>query len=136
LVFYILLFKIRKTNNGTLYLLETRVGSLEDDKKLQETFIRLGATVLTKLDLKLQEVNATSEFLEKKVDWKSYDYFVGAIKSHGIHQRFITSDCRDFKIEEFVATFSGKRFPGLLGKPKIFFLYFCRGHNVNKSNVF
>jgi hypothetical protein len=23
-----------------------------------------------------------------------------------------------------------------LGKPKIFFLYFCRGHNVNKSNVF
>jgi hypothetical protein len=118
LVFYILLFKIRKTNNGTLYLLETRVGSLEDDKKLQETFIRLGATVLTKLDLKFQEVNATSEFLEKKVDWKSYDYFVGAIKSHGIHQRFITSDCRDFKIEEFVATFSGKRFPGLLGKPK------------------
>jgi hypothetical protein len=76
-------------------------------------------------------------FLEKEVDWKSYDHFVVAIMSHGTNnERFITSDCRDFQIEEFVATLSGKRFPGLLGKPKLFFLNFCRGHNVNESNVY
>ncbi|EFX88506.1 hypothetical protein DAPPUDRAFT_233585 [Daphnia pulex] len=52
---------------------ETRSGSREDVKKLEETFIRFGATALTKLDLKFEEVNTTNEFLEKKVEWKSYD---------------------------------------------------------------
>jgi hypothetical protein len=69
------------------------------------------------------------------VDRESCDHFVVAIMSDGIHERFITSDCRDFKIEEFVATFSGEKKPGLLGKPKIFFLNFCRGHNVNESKL-
>jgi hypothetical protein len=43
------------------------------------------------------------------VDWKSYDHLVVTIMSHGIHERFITSDCRDFQIEEIVAIFSGKK---------------------------
>jgi hypothetical protein len=63
-------------------------------------------------------VNTTNEFLEKKVDWKSYDHLVVTIMSHRIHERFITSDCRDFQIEEFVAIFFGKKTPGCWGNPK------------------
>ncbi len=96
--------------------------------------IRLGATVLTKLDLKNEQMNAKIEFLEKK--WTGRATTTLCWPSCRIHERFITSDCRDCKIEEFVEKFSGKRFPGLLGKPKIFFLNVYRGHNPNASNVF
>jgi hypothetical protein len=73
--------------------------------------------------------------LLQDIDWDLFDYLVIAIMSHGKSDEFITADCRERDIEDFCSEFSGTKFPGLLGKPKIFFLNVCRGQRQNKSSL-
>jgi hypothetical protein len=77
----------------------------------------LGSSTLLKLDLKFDQGITEIEDLQNNINWDLYDYLVVSIMSHGVSDKFITSDFREYDIEEFTEEFSGKRFPGLLGKP-------------------
>jgi hypothetical protein len=76
------------------------------------------------------------EDLQNNINYDLYDHLVVAIISYGVSDQFITSDCREYDIEEFAEAISGKRFPGLLGKPKIFVLNVCCGDKANEINFF
>ncbi|EFX78634.1 hypothetical protein DAPPUDRAFT_53228, partial [Daphnia pulex] len=69
------------------------------------------------------------------IDWNLFDYLSIGLMSHGDSGKFLTADCREKHIEDFCSEFSGIKFPGLLGEPKIFFLNVCRGERQNKSNL-
>jgi hypothetical protein len=78
-----------------------RVGSEKDATKLQKTFNLLSSLVRTKEDFKFDQVIAKIEDLQHKINWDLYDHLVVAIMSHGVSDKFTTSDCREYNIEEF-----------------------------------
>jgi hypothetical protein len=51
------------------------------------------------------------EDLQNNINWDLYDHLVVSIMSHGVSDKFITSDCREYYIEEFTEELSGKRTP-------------------------
>ncbi|XP_054706042.1 caspase-9 [Grus americana] len=121
--------------------LSTREGSDVDCEKLEKRFKTLRFDVLTRRDLKAQEM--ASEL--QKLAWQDHgalDCCVVVILSHGCQTSHIQfpggiygTDGNSIPIEKIVNYFNGSHCPSLRGKPKLFFIQACGGEQRDRGFV-
>ncbi|NWU36809.1 CASP9 protein, partial [Hylia prasina] len=121
--------------------LSTREGSDIDCEKLERRFKALHFTVLTRRNLKAQEM--VLELLElSQQDHSALDCCVVVILSHGCQTSHIQfpggvygTDGKPIPIEKIVNYFNGSSCPSLRGKPKLFFIQACGGEQRDQGFV-
>ena len=64
---------------------------------------------------------------------KDYDCLMVAILTHGDYGDVLYGTSGIITIQEIIETFSSKRCPTLIGKPKIFIIQACRGRRYNQA---
>ncbi|XP_021389475.2 caspase-9 [Lonchura striata] len=121
--------------------LSTREGSDIDCEKLERRFKALCFTVLTRRDLKAQEM--VLELLKlSRQDHSALDCCIVVILSHGCQTSHIQfpggvygTDGKPIPIEKIVNYFNGSSCPSLRGKPKLFFIQACGGEQRDQGFV-
>ncbi|NXO43252.1 CASP9 protein, partial [Locustella ochotensis] len=121
--------------------LSTREGSDIDCEKLERRFKALHFTVLSRRDLKAQEM--VLELLElSRQDHSALDCCIVVILSHGCQTSHIQfpggvygTDGKPIPIEKIVNYFNGSNCPSLRGKPKLFFIQACGGEQRDQGFV-
>nr|XP_054503723.1 caspase-9 [Agelaius phoeniceus] len=121
--------------------LSTREGSDIDCEKLERRFRALHFTVLTRRDLKAQEM--VLELLKlSQQDHSALDCCIVVILSHGCQTSHIQfpggvygTDGKPIPIEKIVNYFNGSNCPSLRGKPKLFFIQACGGEQRDQGFV-
>ncbi|RMB91760.1 hypothetical protein DUI87_31990 [Hirundo rustica rustica] len=121
--------------------LSTREGSDIDCEKLERRFKALHFTVLTRRNLKAQEMVLELLSLSRQ-DHSALDCCVVAILSHGCQTSHIQfpggvygTDGKPIPIEKIVNYFNGSNCPSLRGKPKLFFIQACGGEQRDQGFV-
>ncbi|KAF2985838.1 hypothetical protein EK904_002653 [Melospiza melodia maxima] len=121
--------------------LSTREGSDIDCEKLERRFRALRFTVLTRRDLKAQEM--VLELLKlSRQDHSALACCIVVILSHGCQTSHIQfpggvygTDGKPIPIEKIVNYFNGSNCPSLRGKPKLFFIQACGGEQRDQGFV-
>ncbi|NWI38966.1 CASP9 protein, partial [Picathartes gymnocephalus] len=121
--------------------LSTREGSDIDCEKLERRFKALHFTVLTRRDLKAQEM--VLELLKlSRQDHSALDCCIVVILSHGCQTSHIQfpggvygTDGKPIPIEKIVNYFNGSNCLSLRGKPKLFFIQACGGEQRDQGFV-
>ncbi|NXM34459.1 CASP9 protein, partial [Oxyruncus cristatus] len=121
--------------------LSTRVGSDLDCEKLERRFKALRFDVLTRRDLKAQEMVLELQKLARR-DHSALDCCVVVILSHGCQTSHIQfpggiygTDGKPIPIEKIVNYFNGSNCPSLRGKPKLFFIQACGGEQRDRGFI-
>ncbi|KAM6108988.1 caspase-9 [Pterocles gutturalis] len=121
--------------------LSTRDGSNVDCEKLEKRFKALRFDVLTRRDLKAQEMVSELQKLARQ-DHSALDCCVVVILSHGCQTSHIQfpggiygTDGKPIPIEKIVNYFNGSQCPTLRGKPKLFFIQACGGEQRDRGFV-
>ncbi|KAM4758465.1 caspase-9 [Cyanocitta cristata] len=121
--------------------LSTREGSDIDCEKLERRFKALRFTVLTRRDLKAQEMVLELQKLSRQ-DHSALDCCIVVILSHGCQTSHIQfpggiygTDGKPIPIEKIVNYFNGSNCPSLRGKPKLFFIQACGGEQRDQGFV-
>ncbi|NXX94425.1 CASP9 protein, partial [Centropus bengalensis] len=121
--------------------LSTRNGSDVDCKKLEKRFKALCFNVLTRRDLKAEEMVSELQKLARR-DHNALDCCVVVILSHGCQTSHIQfpggiygTDGIPIPIEKIVNYFNGSHCPSLRGKPKLFFIQACGGEQRDRGFV-
>uniref|UniRef100_A0A8C3K0J3 Caspase 9 n=1 Tax=Calidris pygmaea TaxID=425635 RepID=A0A8C3K0J3_9CHAR len=121
--------------------LSIRVGSNVDCKKLEKRFKSLSFNVLTRQNLKAQEMVSELQKLAQQ-DHGALDCCIVVILSHGCqtsHNQFpggvYGTDGKPIPIEKIVNYFNGSNCPSLRGKPKLFFIQACGGEQRDRGFV-
>ncbi|XP_064027854.1 caspase-9 isoform X3 [Pogoniulus pusillus] len=121
--------------------LSTRNGSDVDCEKLERIFKAFSFNVLTKRDLKAQEMVVELQKLARQ-DHSALDCCVVVILSHGrqvSHIQFPGAICGTdgnlIPVEKIVNYFNGSNCPSLRGKPKLFFIQACGGDQKDRGFV-
>ncbi|NXK37239.1 CASP9 protein, partial [Piprites chloris] len=121
--------------------LSTRVGSDLDCEKLERRFKALRFNVLTRHDLKAQEMVLELQKLAQR-DHSALDCCIVVILSHGCQTSHIQfpggvygTDGKPIPIEKIVNYFNGSNCPSLRGKPKLFFIQACGGEQRDRGFV-
>ncbi|NXQ95302.1 CASP9 protein, partial [Sagittarius serpentarius] len=119
----------------------TRDGSDVDCGKLEKRFKALRFNVLTRRDLKAQEMVLELQKLARR-DHSALDCCVVVILSHGCQTSHIQfpggiygTDGKSIPIEKIVNYFNGSNCPSLRGKPKLFFIQACGGEQRDRGFV-
>ncbi|KAK7504901.1 hypothetical protein BaRGS_00003929 [Batillaria attramentaria] len=111
-----------------------RKGSEKDFQNIKKTFNRFGFMVVEHKNLKKAQM---VQILQKTANefQDSWHCFVCFFLSHG-KDGDTMYDCEndDVSIREMVKIFEGSNCPGLVGKPKLFFVQMCRG-NTHQPGV-
>ncbi|NXA11076.1 CASP9 protein, partial [Sapayoa aenigma] len=121
--------------------LSTRVGSDMDCEKLERRFRALHFDVLTRRDLKAQEMVLELQKLARR-DHSTLDCCIVVILSHGCQTSHIQfpggiygTDGKPIPIEKIVNYFNGSNCPSLRGKPKLFFIQACGGEERDRGFI-
>ncbi|XP_069731045.1 caspase-9 [Phaenicophaeus curvirostris] len=121
--------------------LSTRDGSDVDCEKLEKRFKALCFNVLTRRNLKAQEMVSELQKLARQ-DHSALDCCVVVILSHGCQTSHIQfpggiygTDGKPIPIEKIVNYFNGSHCPSLRGKPKLFFIQACGGEQRDRGFV-
>ncbi|NWT78442.1 CASP9 protein, partial [Lanius ludovicianus] len=121
--------------------LSTREGSDIDCEKLERRFKALHFTILTRRDLKAQEMVLELQKLSRQ-DHSALDCCIVVILSHGCQTSHIQfpggvygTDGKPIPIEKIVNYFNGSNCPSLRGKPKLFFIQACGGEQRDQGFV-
>ncbi|XP_071431909.1 caspase-9 [Pithys albifrons albifrons] len=121
--------------------LSTRVGSDIDCEKLERRFKALHFNVLTRRDLRAQEMVLELQELAQQ-NHSALDCCIVVILSHGCqmsHIRFpggvYGTDGKRIPIEKIVNYFNGSNCPSLRGKPKLFFIQACGGEQKDRGFI-
>ncbi|NWR29637.1 CASP9 protein, partial [Tachuris rubrigastra] len=121
--------------------LSTRVGSDLDCEKLERRFKALHFDVLTRRDLKAQEMVLELQKLARR-DHSTLDCCIVVILSHGCQTSHIQfpggvygTDGKPIPIEKIVNYFNGSNCPSLRGKPKLFFIQACGGEQKDRGFI-
>ncbi|XP_066493513.1 caspase-9 [Tiliqua scincoides] len=119
--------------------LSTRTGSDIDCKRLERRFRSLHFEVLTRRDLKAEEIIRELQSLARR-DHTSLDCCLVVILSHGCQNSHIQfpggiygTDGRPIPVERIVSYFNGYHCPSLRGKPKLFFIQACGGEQKDRG---
>ncbi|KAM6371756.1 caspase-9 [Pluvialis apricaria] len=119
--------------------LSTRKGSNVDCEKLEKRFKALRFRVLTRQNLKAQEMVSELQNLAQQ-DHSALDCCIVVILSHGCQTSHIQfpggiygTDGAPIPIEKIVNYFNGSNCPSLRGKPKIFFIQACGGEQRDRG---
>ncbi|NXI94199.1 CASP9 protein, partial [Psophia crepitans] len=121
--------------------LSAREGSDVDCKKLEKRFKALSFNVLTRRDLKAQDMVSELQELAQQ-DHGALGCCVVVILSHGCQTSHIQfpggiygTDGKAIPIEKIVNYFNGSHCPSLRGKPKLFFIQACGGEQRDRGFV-
>ncbi|NWS14971.1 CASP9 protein, partial [Pachyramphus minor] len=121
--------------------LSTRVGSDLDCEKLERRFKALRFDVLTRRDLKAQEMVLELQKLAQR-DHSALDCCIVVILSHGCQTSHIQfpggvygTDGKPIPVEKIVNYFNGSNCPSLRGKPKLFFIQACGGEQKDRGFI-
>ncbi|XP_010191863.1 PREDICTED: caspase-9, partial [Mesitornis unicolor] len=121
--------------------LSTRDGSNVDCGKLEKRFKALRFSVLTRRDLRAQDMVLELQNLARQ-DHSALDCCVVIILSHGCQTSHIQfpggvygTDGKPIPIEKIVNYFNGSQCPSLRGKPKLFFIQACGGEQKDLGFV-
>ncbi|XP_042650965.1 caspase-9 isoform X2 [Tyto alba] len=121
--------------------LSARDGSDVDCEKLEKRFKAFRFDVLTRRDLKAQEMVSELQKLVRR-DHSALDCCVVVILSHGCQTSHIQfpggiygTDGKPIPIEKIVNYFNGSNCPSLRGKPKLFFIQACGGEQIDRGFV-
>ncbi|XP_074780786.1 caspase-9 [Athene noctua] len=121
--------------------LSTRDGSDVDCEKLEKRFKALRFNVLTRRNLKAQEMVSELRNLARR-DHSTLDCCIVVILSHGCQTSHIQfpggiygTDGKPIPIEKIVNYFNGSNCPSLRGKPKLFFIQACGGEQKDRGFV-
>ncbi|NWX40993.1 CASP9 protein, partial [Steatornis caripensis] len=132
---------LNNVNFSTDSDLSTRNGSNVDCEKLEKRFKALRFNVLTRRDLKAQEMVSELQKLARQ-DHSALDCCVVVILSHGCQTSHIQfpggiygTDGKPIPIEKIVNYFNGSHCPTLRGKPKLFFIQACGGGEIDRGFV-
>ncbi|NWX72000.1 CASP9 protein, partial [Alca torda] len=119
--------------------LSTRDGSNVDCKKLEKRFKSLRFDVLTRQNLKAEEMVSELRALARR-DHNALDCCIVVILSHGCQTSHIQfpggvygTDGKPIPIEKIVNYFNGSNCPSLRGKPKLFFIQACGGEQRDQG---
>ncbi|XP_062449697.1 caspase-9 [Rhea pennata] len=119
--------------------LSTRTGSNIDCEKLEKRFKSLHFSVLTRQDLKAQEIVWELRKLAR-LDHSALDCCLVVILSHGCQTSHIQfpggiygTDGKAIPVEKIVNYFNGSHCPSLRGKPKLFFIQACGGEQKDQG---
>jgi hypothetical protein len=104
-----------------------RKGSQTEATRLRDVFEELHFIVVSKTNLKRDEILSTLEEYSKKVDLRKHDALILIVLSHGISQYLLGIDGVCVHFEEIVKKFNNQNCPLLINKPKLFFFNCCRG---------
>nr|XP_025964807.1 caspase-9 [Dromaius novaehollandiae] len=117
----------------------TRAGSNIDCEKLEKRFKSLHFNVLTRQDLKAQEIVWELQKLAR-LDHSALDCCLVVILSHGCQTSHIQfpggiygTDGKAIPVEKIVNYFNGSHCPSLRGKPKLFFIQACGGEQKDQG---
>ncbi|NWX25223.1 CASP9 protein, partial [Notiomystis cincta] len=121
--------------------LSTREGSDIDCQKLERRFRAFRFTVLSRRDLKAQEMVLELQRLSRQ-DHSALNCCIVVILSHGCQTSHIQfpggvygTDGKPIPIEKIVNYFNGSNCPSLRGKPKLFFIQACGGEQRDQGFV-
>ncbi|CAL4123457.1 unnamed protein product, partial [Meganyctiphanes norvegica] len=107
--------------------LKMREGAQMDSENLKNTFNNLGYEVET---FQNKSSTETEDILDKIQKNKNLNFLLMFILSHGMSsQSFFTSDGHLLDLNNIKQKFTDLACPQLKGKPKVFFVHFCRGKN-------
>ena len=113
--------------------LTTREGSQKDADDLENLFsFKLGFKVLRYNDMPETEMMQNMEALREK-DHEVFCAFVVIILSHGDRGIIYSSDSKKIPIKNISNMFTAINCPSLIGKPKIFIIQACQGHESMKA---
>ncbi|XP_039254012.2 caspase-3-like [Styela clava] len=108
-----------------------RIGAKKDVENMNRLWSELGCKVAVKEDLNAVEIRDTLEKVARSPNISAYSFVVVFIMSHGDIQNgtevVLGADSSPVTINQILAPFSNDRCRALAGKPKLFFLQFCRG---------
>ncbi|XP_077787547.1 caspase-9 isoform X2 [Podarcis muralis] len=130
---------INNVNFSSVSGLSSRAGSDVDCEKLEKRFRSLRFEVLTRRDLKAQEIVTELQSLATR-DHSSLDCCLVVLLSHGCQASHIQfpggiygTDGRSIAVEKIVSYFNGTHCPSLRGKPKLFFIQACGGEKKDRG---
>uniref|UniRef100_A0A182YKQ0 Caspase n=1 Tax=Anopheles stephensi TaxID=30069 RepID=A0A182YKQ0_ANOST len=106
-----------------------RHGTETDCNNIREALQNLQFEVRVYDDLERRELTRVLDALAEE-DHKNRDCLLVVIMTHGEDDVLYAKD-RTFRVDRLWENFIGKACPSLLGKPKLFFIQACRGHNTD-----
>lgn len=110
-----------------------REGSHFDVVSLQDVFKYLGFVVECYKDLEADEIKNLMTKYSK--DDRHGDCFVCCVMSHGDDCGVFGKDLKSCSLRDIKLPFNGVNCPSLIGKPKVFFIQACRGHEMQGKAV-
>ncbi|XP_070570562.1 caspase-8-like [Ptychodera flava] len=114
--------------------LKRREGSSIDRDKLRDLFTKFRFIVKVEENLTAADMLRYLEDVGKE-DHRPYSCLVCCILSHGVQDNVFGSDGVKVEISDLTGCFKGIRCPGLVGKPKLFFLQACQGTDHQRGDL-
>ena len=119
-------------NNEKFNTLQPRFGTAMDAHNLENLFCYLSFDTQhheNKTHIEMRQIlnNVAG------MDHDKYDCLMVTILTHGDYGDVLYGTSGAITIQEVIETFSSKRCPTLIGKPKIFIIQACRGRRYNQA---
>jgi hypothetical protein len=99
---------------------------------LEKIFRDLGFVVECHDDLEAQQMETTLGGVASR-DHSPYDCLVCCVMSHGDHGVVYGVDDKSVSVDTLRSFFKPATYPGLTGKPKLFFIQACQGHDQQRG---
>ncbi|XP_052824874.1 caspase-3-like [Octopus bimaculoides] len=111
-----------------------REGSDKDASAITETLESLHFKVMDRKNLSVESMKEI--FLEiSMMDHRNHNCFVCVILSHGEDNNEIFGIDGKVKLDELMEPLFPEKCPGLIGKPKLFFIQACRGKKRDSGEI-
>ncbi|XP_066135879.1 caspase-10 isoform X2 [Saccopteryx bilineata] len=120
-------------NNHNFTTLTERQGTNKDAESLKDVFKWLGFYVDKQDDVTKAQLEEILQKYKSHPDHAEGDCFVFCVLSHGEFGAVYSSDAILIPIQEITSHFTALQCPGLLNKPKLFFIQACQGEEIQSS---
>ncbi|XP_027729487.1 caspase-10 isoform X3 [Vombatus ursinus] len=120
-------------NNFQFLTMGFREGSCKDAGELRSVFEWLGFTVTIHDNTTKDEMERILTQCRTNPEHKDSDCFVCCVLTHGESGSVFSSDEKSIAIYDLTSYFMAHRCPGLMDKPKLFFLQACQGMDMQES---
>ncbi|XP_006889206.1 PREDICTED: caspase-10 [Elephantulus edwardii] len=120
-------------NNYTFSSLLPREGTHRDAESLECVFQWLGFAVQVYNEVTKAALKEILQEYKSHPDHADVDCFVFCILTHGDYGVVYSTDEAPTSIKEITSYFTAQQCPGLVGKPKLFFIQACQGSGLQPS---
>ncbi|XP_045431387.1 caspase-10 isoform X2 [Pipistrellus kuhlii] len=120
-------------NNQNFTSLSEREGTKKDAECLKHVFQWLGFNVDIRDDVTKECLEEVLQKYQRHPDHANGDCFVFCVLTHGKFGAIYSSDDALIPIREIMSHFTAKQCPGLVDKPKLFFIQACQGKEIQSS---